>query len=93
MVRLERTRRLIYGEILLHDWAIGPRGPQHSGKLLWDDMSEDDHRYWTNELYWGMGLQRGRQGGGGSGVTSLPFKASQAGRPPVTEENTIVSSL
>lgn len=63
------TGRLIYGELLLHDWAIQPRGPQLSGKLLSNDISEDDHRYWTNELYWGMGLWRG----GGSGVTSLAF--------------------
>ena len=63
------TRRLIYGEILLHDWAIQPRGPQLSGKLLSNDISEDDRRYWTNELYWGMGLWRG----GGSGVTSLAY--------------------
>ncbi len=72
-----RTRRLIYGELLLHDWAIQPQGPQLSGKLLSNDISEDDHRYWTNELYWGMGLWRG----GGSGVTSLAFWASLAGRP------------
>ncbi|KAI4830546.1 hypothetical protein KUCAC02_002170 [Chaenocephalus aceratus] len=36
-----------------------PRGPQLSGKLLSNDISEDDRRYWTNELYWGMGLWRG----------------------------------
>lgn len=64
-----RTGRLIYGELLLHDCAIQPQGPQLSGKLLSNDISEDDHRYWTNELYWGMGLGRG----GGSGVTSLAF--------------------
>lgn len=63
--------------LLLHDWAIQPQGPQLSGKLLSNDISEDDRRYCTNELYWGMGLWRG----GGSGVTSLAFWASLAGRP------------
>lgn len=53
------TGRLIYGELLLHDWAIQPQGPQLSGILLSNDISEDDRRYWTNELYWGMGLWRG----------------------------------
>lgn len=71
------TGRLIYGELLLHDWAIQPQGPQPSGILLSNDISEDDRRYWTNELYWGMGLWRR----GGPGVTSHPFQASPAERP------------
>lgn len=36
----------------------GPFGPQLGGKLLSNDISEDDRRYWTNELYRGMGLWR-----------------------------------
>lgn len=73
---------LIYGGLLLHDWAIEPPGPRLSGKLLSNDISEDDQRYWTNELYWGMGLQRG--GVGGSGVTNCG---------PIGEANTIVFTL
>lgn len=49
--------------LLLHDWAIQPQGPQLSGKLLSNDISEDDRRYCTNELYWGMGLWRGGRAG------------------------------
>lgn len=82
------TRRLIYGELLLHDWAIQPRGSQRSGKLLSNDISEDDHRYWTNELYWAMGLRR--EGGQvwQARLTRLPRQDG-----PMRDENTIVFTL
>lgn len=74
--------------LLLHDWAIQPQGPQLSGKLLSNDISEDDRRYCTNELYWGMGLWRR----GGSGVTSLAFQAS-LGRAAPSQRQTQLFSL
>lgn len=64
------------------------QGPQLSGVLLSNDISEDDRRYWTNELCWGMGLWRG--GGPRCDKPSFP---GFPGRAAPSEKQTQLFSL